>query len=45
MRLSVPSGSSEEATLPDRNRRTALALVGAVVLMMALWVIVAWVRN
>jgi hypothetical protein len=35
----------QEVGVPDRNRRTALALVAAVLLMMAMWVIVAWVRN
>lgn len=31
--------------MADRNRRTALILVVAVLLMMAMWVVVAWVRN
>lgn len=35
----------QEVGVPDRNRRTALVLLAAVLLMMAMWVIVAWVRN
>jgi hypothetical protein len=40
-----PGESTEPAGLAHRNRRTALSLVVLVVLMMAWWVVVAWVRN
>jgi hypothetical protein len=34
-----------EAGLPARNRRTALALVGVMVILMLVSVAVIWVRN
>ena len=36
---------SDPASLPARNRRTALLLVGIFLLLMVLSVIVIWVRN